>query len=181
MNNMADCITLKCAPRKNLLLIGALLLWLLLWGGVLVIVGNALLRGEVKEAGFFVVFFLVSWLVTWFIGGGLALHGVLWMWFGVETIVVNPAELTVTREVGGFRRVRCYAAGRVRNLRIAERGKVIDFFLSLRPFGIGDGQLTFDYGANVITFADGIERASAPELLDEVRRILSVRQESTHV
>lgn len=181
MNDKDNCVTLTAEPRKNFFLIGGLISWLILWGGVLAVVTSALLQGKVKEAGFFVVFFLLSWLFTWLLGGGLALYGLLWMGFGSETIVVTPGEISVTRTICGYRRTRCYEAGRIRSLRLAEREGVMDFLLSLRPFGIGNGLLTFDYGAVVVTFADGVEPAIAPELLAAVRRILFAGQESSHV
>ena len=176
MDDMTPRFTLTTSPRKNFLLMGALTLWLALWGGGLAAVASALLRGELKEAGFFVVFFLLTWLAGWSLGGGLALYGLLWMGFGSETVVVTPGQLTLTRTIRGHCRVRCYDAGKIRSLRLAEREGATDFLFSLRPFGIGNGLLAFDCAGKVVTFAEGIDGAAAPGLLAELRAVLSAGQ-----
>ena len=176
MNDQNKRFTLTTAPRKNFLQIGVLTLGLALWGGGLVAVASALLRGQVKEAGFFVVFFLFSWLAGWSLGGGLALYGLLWTLCGTETIVATSGQLTVTRQICGYQRVRHYDAARIRNLRLAEREGVIDFLLSLRLFGIGNGRLTCDCVATVVTFAEGIDRVQAQAYLDELRATLAAGQ-----
>lgn len=181
MNNQKNHFTLTTAPRKNFLLMGVLTLWLALWGGGLVVVASALLRGELKEVGFFVIFFLFAWLAGWSLGGGLALYGLLWMGFGSEAVVVTPGELMLTRTILGNCRVHCYDAGKIRSLRLAERGGATDFLFSFRPFGIGNGLLTFDYGGKVVTFAEGIDRAAATGLLAELRAALSASQDTTSV
>jgi hypothetical protein len=173
MNDRKNCFTLTTAPRKNFLLIGVLALGLALWGGGLVAVASALLRGQIKEAGFFVVFFLLSWLAGWLLGGGLALYGLLWMLCGTETLVATPEQLTLTRRIGGYQRVRHYDAAKIRNLRLAEATGVTDFLFSLRPFGIGNGRLTCDCVATVVTFAEGIDRVQAQAYLAELGAILS--------
>lgn len=176
MNDRKNCFTLTTAPRKNFLLIGVLALGLALWGGGLVAVASALLRGQIKEAGFFVVFFLLSWLAGWSLGGGLALYGLLWTVSGTETLVATAEQLTLTRRIGGYQRVRHYEAAKIRNLRLVEPEGVTDFLLSLRPFGIDTGLLTFDCGSNVVTFAEGIDRAQAQTLLVELGATLAAGQ-----
>lgn len=173
MNDQKNRFTLTTAPRKNFLLLGVLTLWLALWGAGLVAVVSALLRGQIKEAGFFVVFFLLSWLAGWLLGGGLALYGLLWMLCGTETLISTAEQLTLTRRIGGYQRVRHYDAARIRNLRLVEPEGVTDFLLSLRPFGIGTGRLTCDCGTSVITFAEGIDRVQAQTLLAELGATLS--------
>lgn len=181
MNDQKNAFTLKTTPRKNFLLIGVLILGLALWGSMLVLVVSALLRGEIKEVGFFVVFFLLSWLAGWLLGGGLALYGLLWMLCGSETIVATAEELTLTRRIGSYQRVRRYDAAKIRNLRLAERGGVIDFLFSLRPFGIGNGLLTCDCVATVVTFAEGIDGVQAQGYLDELRATLIAGREHAGV
>ena len=181
MNDQKNAFTLTTTPRKNFLLIGVLILGLALWGSVLVMVGSALLRGQINEAGFFVVFFLLSWLASWLLGGGLALYGLLWTLCGTETLVATPEELTLIRRIGGYQRVRHYDAAKIRNLRLAEREGVTDFLLSLRLFGIGNGRLTCDCGVTVVTFAEGIDRVQAQTLLAELRAILSAGRENAGV
>jgi len=181
MNNRKNRFTLTTAPRKNFLLIGILTLWLALWGGGLVIVASALLRGQVKEAGFFVVFFLLAWLAGWLLGGGLALYGLLWTLCGIETINATAEQLTLTRRICGYQRVRHYDAAKIRNLRLVEKEGVTDFLLSLRPFGIGNGLLTFDYGTTVVTLLAGGDQAQVPGLLAELCMILSGREEESRV
>lgn len=176
MNGQKNPFTLTTTPRKNFLQIGVLILGLALWGSVLVMVVSALLRGEIQKAGFFVVFFLLSWLTSWLLGGGLALYGLLWMLCGTETIVATSEQLTVTRQIGGYQRVRHYDAARIRNLRLAEAAGVTDFLFSLRPFGIGTGRLTCDCVATVVTFAEGIDGVQAQAYLDELRATLAVGQ-----
>lgn len=177
MNDDNNRFTLTTMPRKNFLLIGVLTLGLALWGGGVVVVVSALLRGEIKEAGFFVVFFLLSWLAGWSLGGGFALYGLLWMLCGTETIVATSGQLTVTRQICGYQRVRHYDAAKIRNLRLAEAtGGVTDYLFSLRPFGIGNGRLTCDCVATVVTFAEGIDRVQAQAYLDELRTTLAVGQ-----
>ena len=176
MNDQKNTFTLTTTPRKNFLLIGVLILGLALWGSGLVVVVSALLRGEIKEVGFFVVFFLLSWLAGWRLGGGLALYGLLWMICGTETIAVTSGQLTVTRQIGGYQRVRHYDAAKIRNLRLAEREGVGDFLLSLSLFGIGNVRLTFDCVATVVTFAEGVDRAQAQAYLDELRTTLAAGQ-----
>lgn len=178
MTDQKNCFTLTTAPRKNFLRIGVLTLWVVLWGGGLVVVVSALLRGQIKEVGFFVVFFLLSWLAGWLLGGGLALYGLLWMICGTETLVATPKQLTLSRRIGGYQRVRHYDAAKIRNLRLAEREGVSDFLLSLRLFGIGNGRLTCDCIATVVTFAEGIDDAQAQTLLAELGAILSVGREN---
>ena len=182
MNDKIGSFSITTPARKNSLLMGVQTLWLTLWAGGVAVVVNALLRGEIKEVGFFVVFFLLSWLAGWSLGGGLALYGLLWMAFGTEKIVANPEELTITRSIGSYQRLRRYEVAKIRSLRIVEPNQgMTDFLLSLRPFGIGNGLLTFDYGATVVTFAEGSDRAPAQRLLAELRAALSVRQEQGSV
>jgi len=181
MNDQKNSFTLTTTPRKNFLQIGVLILGLALWGSVLVMVVSALLRGQVKEVGFFVVFFLLSWLAGWLLGGGLALYGLLWMLCGTETIVATSGQLTVTRQICGYQRVRHYDAAKIRNLRLAEATGVTDFLFSLRPFGIGNGRLTCDCVATVVTFAEGIDRVQAQAYLDELRAILAAGQGHVNV
>ena len=181
MNDQDNSFNLTTKPRKNSLLIGVLTLWLALWGAGLVVVAMALLRGQIKEVGFFVVFFLLTWLAGWSLGGGLALYGLLWMLFGSETIVATPGHLTLRHRIGSYQRVRDYDAARIRNLRVVEAAGKTDFFLSLRPFGIGNGLLTFDCGSTVVTFVAGGDRAQAPELLAELRTALFPGEEKSRV
>ena len=176
MNDRKNRFSLTTAPRKNILLIGVLTLWLALWGGGLVAVASALLRGQIKEVGFFVVFFLLSWLASWLLGGGLALYGLLWMLCGNETLVATAEQLTLTRRIGNYKRVRHYDAARIRNLRVAEPEGVTDFLFSLRPFGIGNGLLTCDCGATVVTFAEGTDRVQAQAYLAELGAVLAAGQ-----
>lgn len=182
MNDQPGSFRIATPSRKNFLLMGVLSLLLALWAGGVMIVVSALLRGEIKEVGFFVVFFLFAWLAGWSLGGGLALYGLLWMACGKEVIVATPEGLTITRTIRGYQRLRRYEVAKIRNLRLVEPGQgVTDFLLSLRPFGLGNGLLTFDCGATVVTFAEGIDRAQAPQVLDELRAVLSLRQELTGV
>jgi hypothetical protein len=176
MNDQKNLFSLTTAPRKNILLLGALSLWLALWGVVLVAVVSALLRGQIKEAGFFVVFFLLAWLASWLLGGGLALYGLLWTLCGTETIVATAGQLTLTRRIGGYQRVRHYDAAKIRNLRLVEPEGVTDFLFSLRPFGIGNGLLTCDCVATVVTFAEGIDRVQAQTYLAELGAALAAGQ-----
>jgi hypothetical protein len=181
MNDKNNHFTLTTVPRKKFLLLGVLTLWLALWGGGLLVVAAALLRGEVKEAGFFVIFILLAWLAVWLLGGGLAFYGLLWTVCGTETLVATAEQITITRRICGSPRVRHYDAARIRNLRMVEANGATDFFLSLRLFGIGNGLLAFDYGATVVTFVEGGDRAPAPELLAKLHAILLVREEESRV
>jgi hypothetical protein len=172
MNAKNNRFSLTTAPRKNLFLLGVLILWLALWGGGLMVVAGALLRGEIKEVGFFVVFILLAWLAGWSLAGGLALYGLLWTVCGTETLVATSERFTLTRRLCGYQRVRHYDAAKIRNLRVVETEGMTDFLFSLRPFGIGNGLLTFDCGTTVVTFVAGGDRASAPGVLAELRAIL---------
>lgn len=172
MNAQIDGFNLTTTPRKNFFLLVALTLWLALWGGGLFAVASALLRGEIKEGGFFVVFFVLTWLASWLLGGGLALYGLLWTLCGTETIAATSEQLTLTRRICGYQQVRHYDTAKIRNLRVVEAAGVTDFLFSLRPFGIGTGLLTFDCGATVVTLVAGGERAQAPKLLAELRATL---------
>lgn len=180
MNAKIDDFNLTTAPRKNFFLIVALTLWLVLWGGGLFTVASALLREPTKEAGFFAVFFILVWLAGWLLGGGLALYGLLWTLFGTETIVATSEQLTLTRRVCGYEQIRHYDTAKIRNLRLVEAEGVTDFLLSLRPFGIGNGLLTFDCGTTV-TFVAGGDRVKALELLAELRAVIFSRAEEEHV
>lgn len=181
MNDQNKRFTLTTAPRKKFLQIGVLTLGLALWGGGLVAVASALLRGQVKEAGFFVIFFLLSWLAGWLLGGGLALYGLFWTLCGTETLVATTEQLTLTRRIGNYQRVRHYEVAKIRSLRLADSEGVTDFLISLRLFGIGNGRLTCDCGINVVTFAEGIDRAQAQTLLAELGAILSAGRENAGV
>lgn len=182
MNDKIGSFSITLPARKNFLLMGALTFWLALWAGGVAVVISALLRGEIKEVGFFVVFFLLAWLAGWSLGGGLALYGLLWMGCGTETIVATPEELTITRRTGGYQRLRRYEVAKIRSLRMVEQNQgMTDFLLSLRPFGIGNGLLTFDFGTTVVTFAEGTDRLQAQRLLDELCAALSARQEQASV
>lgn len=169
--------TITFSPRKNWLLMGVLIFWLLLWGGVLAAVAHAVLRGQIEEVGFFVIFFLLVWLGGWSLGGGLALYGLLWMGFGSERIDIGPEQITMTRMIPGYQRVNSYAKAEIRSLRLVETGQgLTDWLLSLRPFGIGNGLLSFDCRARVVTFAEGIDREQAASLLEEIRAALQVKE-----
>lgn len=174
------CITLS--SRKNFLLTGVLTLSLLFWGAGLMVVMSAVLRGQIKEFSFFVVFYLLAWLGGWLLVGGLALYGLLWISFGQETLVATPAQFILTRRIRRYQRVRRYDLVKIRSLRLVEADQgVTDFLLSFRLFGIGNGRLTFDYGATVVTCAEGVDLAQAQHLLDKLRNRLQVGQERCHV
>lgn len=182
MDDMNDRFSVTLPSRKKIILTGVLFFWLLLWAGGLTVVASAILRGQIKEVGFFVVFFLLSWLAGWLVGGGLALYGLLWMFFGKETIVATPEELMLTRSIGGYHRVRRYDTTKIRSLRVVEQDQgLTDFLLSLRLFGIGNGLLTFDCGTTTVTLAEGIDRVQAQKLLDELRGGLQSRPERSDV
>ena len=182
MNDKNGSFRVTLPARKNFFLLGVLTLWLALWGGGVAVVVSALLRGEIKEVGFFVVFFLLAWLAGWSLGGGLALYGLLWMGFGRETIAATPEQITLTRCIGGYQRVSRYEVAKIRSLRLVEpKQGMTDFLLSLRPFGIGNGLLTFDCGTKVVTFAEGSDRTQAQRLLDELRAALLVTPGDTGV
>jgi hypothetical protein len=85
--------------------------------------------------------------------------------------------LTLTRQLCSCRRVRHYDAAKIRNLRLAEATGVTDFLFSLRPFGIGNGRLTCDIVATVVTFAEGIDDVQAQAYLAELGVILSAGRE----
>ena len=180
MNTMIDGFNLTTAPRKNFFLLVALTLWLVLWGGGLFAVASALLRGLTKEAGFLAVFFILVWLAGWLLVGGVALYGLLWRLFGTERVVATSKQLTLTRRVCGYEQVRHYDTAKIRNLRLVEAAGVTDFLLSLRPFGIGNGLLTFDCGTTVTFVASG-DRAQAPELLAELRTVIFSGEEEESV
>jgi hypothetical protein len=168
--------------RKNWFIMGLLTLWLTLWGAGLAVVANAILQGQLRQVSFFVIFVLLVWLAGWFLGGGLALYGLLWMTFGKETLAASPGELTLTRSIGGYHRVSHYEATKIRSLRVVEEDQgMTDFLLSFRPFGIGNGMLTFDCGTRVVTFAEGLDRAQASLLLAELRAVLVAKTEEIGV
>lgn len=181
MNDQIGSFRMTTPARKNFLLMGVLTLWLTLCVGVMAVVISAIVHGEVKEIGFFVVFFFLAWIAGWSLGGGLALYGLFWMACGKEIIVATPEGLAITRTIRGYQRLRRYEVAKIRNLRLVEPGGMTDFLLSLRPFGIGNGLLTFDSGATVVTFAEGIDRAQAQQVLNELRAALSGRQGLTGV
>lgn len=176
MDDTNGSFTTTLPARKNFLLMGVLTLWLALWAVGVVAVTGALLRGQVKEIGFFVLFFLFAWLAGWSLGGGFALYGLLWMGCGKETIVATSGGLTLTRTIYGYQRLRHYDAARIRSLRVVDGDQgITDFLLSLRPFGIGNGLLTFDYGTSIVTFAQGIDSTQAQGLLAQLRVVLPPR------
>jgi hypothetical protein len=174
---MNNPFTLTTTPRKNFFLLGTLTLGLALWGRGLYAVAAALLRGQIREAGFLVIFILLAWLAGWSLGGGLALYGLLWNLCGSETLVATPAQLTLIRRICGYQRVWHYDVAKIRSLRLVEATGVTDFLFSLRPFGIGTGFLTFDSGTTVVTFVAGGEGAAAG-VLAELRTILSPQEVS---
>lgn len=160
--------------KKNLLLMTLLALWLILWAGGLIAVGRAVFGGALGAVNVFVIFIILAWLAGWLLGGGLAIYGLLWMSCGRETIVATPAGLSIERAIRGYRRARSYAPETIRSLRVDEQdGGWTDLLLSLRPFGIGDGRLTFDCATATVNFATGIDRTQAQALLTEIRAALA--------
>lgn len=170
----AQSFSVTLPAKRNLALMALLGFWLLLWAGGLLAVGRALFGGALGAVNVFVIFILLAWLAGWLLGGGLALYGLLWMGCGRETIVATPEGLTIERAIARYRRSRSYAAATIRSLRVDEQdGGWSDLLLSLRPFGIGDGRLTFDCATATVNFAAGIDRTQAEALLDKIRSALA--------
>jgi len=147
-------------PRRN---IGAMIflpVWLCGWlfGEVMVI--RELAFVPVPEAP---SLFMIIWLAGWTLGGGLAIFALLWMYVGMERILLRPDALVIARELNGREvHARQYAIGNTSNLRVVPDDRW--------AWGFGGGKIAFDYGARTFRFGAGIDEAEARDIVSQMQK-----------
>ena len=102
------------------------------------------------------------WLAGWTLGGGLATFALLWMYVGLERLLLRPDAMVIARELNG-REVyaREYAIGNISNLRVVPNVPW--------EWGFGGGKIAFDYGARTFRFGAGIDEAEARDIVSQMQ------------
>lgn len=152
---------------RSLLMLFFVGLWMVGWG----IGAGMVLRQLLGETTLhFGSVFLALWLAGWTVGGAAAVRAWLWTAFGKERIVLRPATLSIKRDVLGVGRERRYDLPLVSNLHIvpARRGARDR---SSRPESpdVDRVGLAFDYGAETVHFAGGLDEAEAAYVIERLK------------
>jgi len=150
--------------KKNWFLVLFSGFWMIGWAVGEVFAIRELVGGESPSSA---RLFLVAWLGAWTVGGGFIGYSWLWIVFGLERISLRPSVLVIKRDLFGTGRNREFDLNYVKNLRVAPPTfNPLDFSSALQFWGVGGGQIAFDYGAKTYRFAAGVDDAEARGLVE---------------
>jgi hypothetical protein len=153
--------------KKSIFIIIFLGFWMIGWAFGEITVSLQLIKGF-KGSNGGPELFLIFWLCMWTLGGGAAIFAWLWMMFGQEHVLLNPASLIIKRTLLGFAINKEYDINNVKNMRVSPQPfNAFDFSAGLRFWGIGGGLIAFDYGSKTIRFGPSIEEAEAYTIVKE--------------
>jgi hypothetical protein len=152
--------------RRNILVILLLSAWLTGWAFAEVSLARELFLGRDDAPSLF----LGAGLIAWTIGGGLALYGWCWMLKGREVLVLRSDALVSRRAVWALGRTKEYDVQHVKNLRVAPLSwSPYDPSGAMQFWGMAGGPIAFDYGAQTVRMAIGVDEAEARVIVKELK------------
>lgn len=149
--------------RKNGLGLVYTCLWLGLW-----LLGelSAVASAEGSPGG-------MLWLLAWTVFGFFMFRSLLWTLAGKEFIAIDRDTLMIQKKGLLGSTPKQYDTSKVKNVRVEEdRGGVVgQFVLRKNLLNAGaDGVIRFEYGEKTIKCAEGIGKAEALVLIEEMRQ-----------
>lgn len=150
--------------KKNLFLILFSAAWLVGWAvGEFTVPTTFFHKG--KDAA--PLLFTTAWLAAWTVGGVFAIYTWFWQAFGKEIITVDGSYISTKKDIFELGKLNQYQTSHVKNLRTAPMVyDPSDVQSDLQFWGLGGGNLAFDYGARTYRLAIGVDEAKA--ILDRI-------------
>jgi hypothetical protein len=151
--------------RRNRVVLVVVPVWLTLWISSIAGAAGQLTSGRARggEARFFEV-----WLVVAVVAGGAVVYDWLWNAIGREVVGLRPGVLVIRRDVAGLGFRREYSLADVRNLRVSVPPSDAGRWSSPIRFGRDPGVIAFDHGARTVRFGEGLGKAEASVVLEEM-------------
>jgi hypothetical protein len=151
--------------RRNLVVLAVVPVWLTIWISSIVGAAGQLTSGRARgaEARFFEV-----WLVVAVVAGGAVVYDWLWNAIGQEVVGLRPGLLVIRRGVAGLGFSREYRLADVRRLRVSLPPPDASRWVPPLRFGRDPGVIAFDHGARTVRFAEGLDKAEASLVLEEL-------------
>ena len=154
--------------RRHPLVMAFLTVWLVGW-----LLEEVSVAAELLTAG--ATIFHVTWLAMWTVGGALCIGVLLWMTTGKERITIGRGVLAHRYELFGLGRSRDYDLTHVQHFAVSAASMSIwDMGAGLRPYGLGGGPISFDYGAKTIRMAAGVDDAEGRVIVDRIHDYLGL-------
>ena len=164
--NNADGIEFRI-PAHRLFTMIYLMAWLGLWATGEYFAVHQLLEGSISKGSYL---FYVFWLVGWTIAGGYSSDVLVWSFFGVECVRLQPGVLSLKRNVFAFSRQRGYELEQMKEMRVDSREiNPFDFGSGLLFWGVGSGNIAFDYGSSTVRFGTGLQESEAKQILKDMQ------------
>jgi hypothetical protein len=119
--------------------------------------------------------FPVVWLAFWTLGGLSVFTGWLWQVAGQERVVAGPGTFSHRYQLLGRGWTREYDPTQMKELRVSvERANPVVASSGLRQWGIGGGNIAFDYGAKTVRFGS-VDEAEAGQIVAQLARRLHMK------
>jgi hypothetical protein len=158
---------IRIPARRNLLIVAFLSVWLCGWVAGEFTAPFQLFREIGRHSG--AAAFMLFWLCGWTAGGGFVIYILLWQLRGFEVVTVSGAALSIRQSLPLFGRVKEYDLTQIRDLRVASYTyNPFDFKNRMAFWGIGGGNLAFDYGYKTFRFGAGVDEAEARIILQTI-------------
>lgn len=165
VEHVMDNLAITIPSKKNWLALILGTLWIASWSSGLKFVLSIFSEAGLTEAdGSFGIFMLV-WISAWVLGGlGVSLL-LLWGYFGEERLEFSTQKLYFEKTVFGLGIKKELALAEVQNFR-QERTQA-GWFRSNRwsYWGLGPGNIKFDYGLKTFSFGLAVDDAEAKYLV----------------
>jgi hypothetical protein len=151
--------------RRNRVVLVVVPVWLTLWISSIAGAAGQLTSGRARggEARFFEV-----WLVVAVVAGGAVIYDWLWNAIGREVVGLRTGRLVIRRDVAGLGFSRDYSLADVRHLRVSVPPSDAGRWSSPLRFGRDPGVIAFDHGARTVRFGEGLGKAEASLVLEEM-------------
>jgi len=151
--------------RRNLVVLAVVPVWLTIWFGSVAGAAGQLTSGRARgaEARFFEV-----WLAVAVVAGGAVVYDWLWNALGREVVGRRAGVLVIRRGVAGLGFRREYRLAEVRRLRVSPPPRDASRWAPPLRFGRDPGVIAFEHGARTVRFAEGLDKAEASLVLEEL-------------
>lgn len=110
--------------------------------------------------------FMTFWLIGWTIGGLAIIIFLLWGYFGQEKIKVDSGEMLFEKTIFGIGLKKRFEANEIKNFRTEKTETGIFGKNGLAFWGLGPGQIKFDYGLKTFSFGLGVDDSEANYLVE---------------
>jgi len=169
IENIDGTERIRIPTRRNWLIMLFLGVWLAGWtaGGI----------AAMAEAVTQLQPFLIVWLCGWALGWVFAASTIAMQIAGAETIAVTGGDLEIRSGAGPFVRTWRYRGATIRNLQsAAAMSDLFNMRSAQMPFWVRprSGSVRFDYGAETIFLANGIDQPEGREIAAWLARRLPV-------